>query len=241
MEFQQRLQWLARLALMFFILASAAFLSAITVIRIAIQGREVIVPDVSNKNLSDAQAALRSRSLEMKVDDRVYSSQPTDAIVRQSPPAGVRVKVGQYVHVALSLGPQQIKIPNLLDQSLRADRIQLLRSGLQVGEVSSVPIQGEPTDTVVMQYPTANAPDASSSHVDLLVSQGAPPSLYVMPDLEGMPLTDAETRLSSAGLHLGKLTFTTGDESHHGQVANQTPGPGSRVDPTTAIELQVSE
>ena len=63
MEFHERLQWLARVALMFFILASAAFLSAITVIRIAIQGREVIVPDVSGKNLSDAQVALHGRSL----------------------------------------------------------------------------------------------------------------------------------------------------------------------------------
>ena len=84
MEFQQRLQWLARLALMIFILASAAFLSAITVIRIAIQGREVIVPDVSGKNLNDAQVALHSRSLGLKVEDRIYSEQPADAVVRKA-------------------------------------------------------------------------------------------------------------------------------------------------------------
>jgi eukaryotic-like serine/threonine-protein kinase len=241
MEFQQRLQWLARLALMFFILASAAFLSAITVIRIAIQGREVIVPDVSGKSLADAQVALRSRSLGLKVEDRIYSSQPTDAVVRQSPPAGVRVKVGQYVHVALSLGPQQVKIPELSEKSLRADRIQLLRSGLQVGEVSSLPLSGEPADTVVMQFPAANAPDASSSHVDLLVSLGEPPPLYVMPDFQGMSLGDAEPKLSSAGLRLGKLTFTTGDAVSHGIIIQQNPPPGSKVDPATPIEFQVAE
>ena len=153
----------------------------------------------------------------------------------------MRVKVGQYVHVALSLGPQQVKIPDLTGKSLRADRIQLLRSGLQVGEVSSAPIPGEPADTVVLQYPASGAPDASSSHVDLLVSQGPPPALYVMPDLQGIPLSDAEAKLSSSGLHLGKLTFTTGDESTHGVVAAQTPVPGARVDPATPIELQVSE
>ena len=94
MEFHKRLEWLARLAFLFFVLASAGFLSAITVIRIAIQGREVIVPDVSGKNLADAQSTLRGRSLGMKVEDRVYSAQPADAVVRQSPPSGVRVKVG---------------------------------------------------------------------------------------------------------------------------------------------------
>lgn len=241
MEFQQRLQWFGRLAGMFFILASAAFLSAITVMRIAIQGREVVVPDVSGKNLVDAEVALHGRSLGMKVDDRVYSSQRADAIVRQSPPPGVRVKVGQYVHVALSLGPQRVQIPDLVEKSLRADRIQLLRSGLQVGEISSAPIPSEPADTVVMQFPAANAPDAASSHVDLLVARGDAPAVYVMPDLQGGTLSDAEARLSSSGLKLGKLTFSTGDAASHGTIITQTPGPGAKVDPATAIELQVAE
>jgi eukaryotic-like serine/threonine-protein kinase len=241
MEFHERLQWLARLALMVFVLASAAFLSAITVIRIAIQGREVIVPDVSGKSLADAEATLHGRSLGIKIEDRVYSVLPSDAVVRQSPPSGVRVKVGQYVHVALSLGPQQVKIPDLSEKSLRADRIQLLRSGLQVGEVSSVSVPGEPMDTVLMQFPAFGAPDASSSHVDLLVSLGATPPTYVMPDLQGMSLADAEAKLSSSGLRLGKLSFATGDESSHGIVAGQNPAPGSKVDAASPIELQVAE
>jgi beta-lactam-binding protein with PASTA domain len=241
MEFHERLSWIARLAMLFFVLASAAFLSAITVIRIAIQGREVVVPDVSGKTLPDAQAALRGRSLGLKVEDRVYGAQPVDAVVRQSPPAGVRVKVGQYVHVAISLGPQQVKIPDLVEKSLRADRIQLLRSGLQVGEVSSAPIPGEPMDTVVLQYPAYGAPDASSSHVDLLVSLGPAPAAYVMPDFQGISLGDAEARLSSSGLRLGKLSFATGDEASHGIVASQNPPPGAKVEAGSAIELQVAE
>jgi eukaryotic-like serine/threonine-protein kinase len=241
MEFHERLSWIARLARLFFVLASAAFLSAITVIRIAIQGREVVVPDVSGKTLPDAQAALRGRSLGLKVEDRVYGAQPVDAVVRQSPPAGVRVKVGQYVHVAISLGPQQVKIPDLVEKSLRADRIQLLRSGLQVGEVSSAPIPGEPMDTVVLQYPAYGAPDASSSHVDLLVSLGPAPAAYVMPDFQGISLGDAEARLSSSGLRLGKLSFATGDEASHGIVASQNPPPGAKVEAGSAIELQVAE
>jgi beta-lactam-binding protein with PASTA domain len=241
MEFHERLSWIARLAMLFFVLASAAFLSAITVIRIAIQGREVVVPDVSGKTLPDAQAALRGRSLGLKVEDRVYGAQPVDAVVRQSPPAGVRVKVGQYVHVAISLGPQQVKIPDLVEKSLRADRIQLLRSGLQVGEVSSAPIPGEPMDTVVLQYPAYGAPDASSSHVDLLVSLGPAPAAYVMPDFQGISLGDAEARLSSSGLRLGKLSFATGAEASHGIVASQNPPPGAKVEAGSAIELQVAE
>ena len=41
MTLRDRLQWVFRMSLLAFILASVAFLSAITAVRFAIQGREV--------------------------------------------------------------------------------------------------------------------------------------------------------------------------------------------------------
>ena len=61
-----------------------------------------------------------------------------DTVVRQSPPPNMRVKTGQNAHVVLSLGPQKVTIPQLNDRSLRAAQIELLRGGMQVGEISSV-------------------------------------------------------------------------------------------------------
>ena len=50
-------------ALLIFILASAAFLSAITAMRIAIHGREVTMPNLVGKNVTEANSLLRSRGL----------------------------------------------------------------------------------------------------------------------------------------------------------------------------------
>ena len=50
MNFRQRIEWLLRMVLLVFILASAAFLSAITAMRIAIHGREVSMPNLVGKN-----------------------------------------------------------------------------------------------------------------------------------------------------------------------------------------------
>ena len=93
MEWGQKLDWVLRMALLVFILAAAAFLSAITTIRFAIHGREVAMPNVVGKSVAEAQKTLAVAGLRMRIADRAYSNQPLDTIVRQSPPAGMQMKV----------------------------------------------------------------------------------------------------------------------------------------------------
>src|SRR5689334_13585336 len=73
---KERLEWAARMSLLVFILAAAAFLSAITAMRIAIHGREVSMPNLVGKNVSEAGGVLRSRGLGLRVADHVYSDLP---------------------------------------------------------------------------------------------------------------------------------------------------------------------
>jgi eukaryotic-like serine/threonine-protein kinase len=230
-----------RMAGMLFVLASVAFLSAIMAMRLAIQGREVVMPDVVGMKALTARQVLQGRGLSLRVEDRTYSALPVDSVVRQSPPGNMRVKVGQYAHVVLSLGPQHAEIPRLEDASLRAARIVLLRSGLQAGEISSAYLPGWGTDQVVQQDPLPGAIDNVSPHVDLLVSLGPRPPAYVMPNLVGLPLGEAEAKLKPAGLKVAKLSLTPFPAVTHGDVVGQIPRSGQRVDATTAIELQVAE
>src|SRR5207253_9312318 len=172
MTLRERLEWLTRMTLLVFILASAAFLSAITAMRIAIHGREVSMPNLVGKRVTEASSELRSRGLLLSVADRVYSEQPINTVVRQTPPSGLLMKVSQQAHVVLSLGQRQLQIPSLEGNSLRVSRIELLRAGLQVGEVSTLTLPDITGDTVVLQNPKPGAGGASP-RVDVLVSQGS--------------------------------------------------------------------
>jgi len=241
MSFAERLRWFARMALLVFILAAAAFLSAVTAMRFAIQGHEVEVPNLGGKKAGDAQAALAALRLGLKIADRVYSELPVDHVVRQSPPAGARVKVAQRVHVVLSLGRQQVSIPALEGKSLRAARIELLRASLQVGEISSCYLPGQGQELVLQQNPPARATDAGSPRVNLLVSLGPREPAYVMPDLVGLTLTEVPVRLSAAGLRLAKITAVPSTESPRSTVVAQVPPRGARILAGTAVELQVAE
>jgi beta-lactam-binding protein with PASTA domain len=239
--FGEQLHWILRTVLLLFILSSVAFLSALTAMRFAIQGREVTMPDVVGTGAQQAQQVLHSRSLGLKVEDRVYSDLPVDAVVRQSPPPSTRVKTGQDAHVVLSLGPQSVSIPEVKDLSVRAAQVELLRRGMQLGEISSVYLSGTPPDTVALQDPAPGTTNVQSPHVNLLVSLGPRPPAYVMPGLAGLTAAEAESKLGTAGLKVAKLTPVTNLAASAGTIINQTPLRGGRVDETTAIELEVAE
>jgi len=275
MDLHARLRWFGQVALLAFVLGAAAFLSAITAIRLAIRGREVQVPSVVGMRTGDAQAALAGRRLGVQIADRVYSDQPPDRVVRQSPPPGTNVKVWQRVHVVLSLGPRKVPIPALVGKSLRAARIELLRAGLQVGEVSTCRLSpalallalnsaeespsqriegaGQPQpepERVVQQSPLPGEPAAAgaeSARVNLLVALAPEEPSYVMPDLGGLPLAEAQRRISEASLRLGKITAVPArlgepaGNAPRGVVLQQKPASGARIRASTAVELEVSE
>src|SRR5467141_3129334 len=238
LNFRKRLEELGQMALLVFILASAAFLSAITAMRIAIHGREVTMPNLVGKNVSEASQMLQSRGLVLRVADRIYSDQPINVVVRQTPTSGLLMKVSQQAHVVLSLGQRQLQIPLLEGNSLRASRIELLRAGLQVGEVSAVTMSDQPVDAVVIQNPKPGAGGATP-RVDVLVSQGAREAAYVMPHLTGLRETDAQHRLD-VGQMRRKVNYVTAPQWPRGSVIDQSPMSGARILATSTIELTVA-
>jgi serine/threonine-protein kinase len=238
MTLRERLEWLTRMTFLLFILASAAFLSAITAMRIAIHGREVTMPNLVGKNVSEASQLLQSRGLVLRVADRIYSDQPINVVVRQTPPSGLLMKVSQQAHVVLSLGQRQLQIPLLEGNSLRVSRIELLRAGLQVGEVTAVSMPDQPMDAVVIQTPRPGA-GASSPRVDVLVSQGPRENTYVMPHLIGLNETEVQHRLDVAQLRR-KVNYVTAPQWPHGAVIDQSPHGGARIPASSLIELTVA-
>jgi len=221
-----------------FILASAAFLSAITAMRIAIHGREVSMPNLVGKNVSEANQVLRSKGLILRVADRVYSDVPINQIVRQTPPPGMIMKVSQQAHVVLSLGQRELRIPALEGNTLRASRIELLRGGLQVGEVSTVALPDEAADTVVQQNPKPGK-GAATPRVDVLVSSGQKEMAYVMPYFVGSNEIEVQRRLDQAVVHR-KINYVSAPQWPHGTVIDQSPLGGARIGAGTEVELTIA-
>lgn len=229
------------MALLVFFLASIAFLSALITMRFAIEGRQVSTPDLVGLSVTQAERQAGSRGLHMRIEDRIYSGLPKDAVVRQSPTRGSELKKGELVHVVVSLGVQTTTIPQLDDRSLRAAQIELLSEGLQTGEISSIHLPGFAPDLVLQQNPPAGSTNATSPHIDMLLSMGTPEMAYVMPALEGLAEAEAQKRVEAAGLKVDKVTPLPLTGKAPGTVTSQLPLRGARVQPGESVELQVAQ
>jgi beta-lactam-binding protein with PASTA domain len=238
MNFRERLESLTRLLFLIFILASAAFLSAITAIRIAIHGREVAMPNLVGKNVSEANKLLQSSGLVLNVADRIYTDQPINVVVRQTPSPGLLMKVSQQAHVVLSLGQRQLQIPVLEGSTLRVSRIELLRTGLQIGEVTEFAFPDQPAEFVVLQYPRPGA-GAATPRVDVLVSSGPRKTFYVMPHVVGLSEPDALRQLDPAKLP-HKTNYVAAPQWPRGSVIDQAPMSGAKISDQSTIELTVA-
>ncbi|HTB32275.1 MAG TPA: PASTA domain-containing protein [Bacteroidia bacterium] len=103
-------------------------------------GDFIVLPNLSKKTLSAAEAQLNSLDLKYVIIDSVYvENSPPGLIFNQNPYAGQPVKKGRniYLYVTSTL-PPLVEMPNLLDKSLRQAKNLLDNNGLKLGQVRMV-------------------------------------------------------------------------------------------------------
>jgi len=241
MDIRKRIEWLTRVGLLLFIFTAVAFLSAVTTIRIAIRSREVAMPNLVGKSVTEAQSNLDKLKLGLRVADRVYDNTiPAGSIVRQVPSPNLSVKEGQFAHVVVSLGSLRITVPAVEGASLRSARIALLQTGLQLGEVTSPYLEGQMGDMVLVQTPRPGM-QAANPHVDVLAPQGPRAAAFVMPFFIGLNEADAQRALTSAGVHGIKITPVPAMQWPAGTVIDQSPTAGARLSADGPVEIKIAQ
>jgi eukaryotic-like serine/threonine-protein kinase len=226
---------------MFTVLVAVALVSAITTIRLAIQGHQATVPDLTGVPVEKAQRTLDGLGLGLDVEDKLYSPYPANQVVSQVPASGSSVKKGQHVHVLVSLGPMQAKVPELVGTSVRAARIIALERGLTVGDVATVHGQGTAEDQIMAQDPPPESTSVRSPAVNLLVSLGGQPAAYVCPSLVGRSINDVRAELEKAGFQIGQVISVPATAIAANTILSQSPLPGSKIGPDTVFNFQTAQ
>ncbi len=242
MSLREKIRTLFRYFILFTVLVAAALISAITTVRYAIRGHQENMPSLVGGPLEAAQRRAGDLGLELKVVDRLYSSQyAANQVISQEPPAGTPIKVGQHVHVLVSLGPQLMAVPNLVGSSLRAAQIAVVQRGLSVGKLSGVYIPGTEPDQILAQDPPPSTTRARRPAVDFLVSLGEPPQVYVCPRLVGRRLAEVKQAAGKNGFKVGDVSPIPADEYAPGTIINQQPPSGSKIGPEPTFNFQIAE
>ncbi|MGA9641906.1 MAG: PASTA domain-containing protein [Terriglobales bacterium] len=238
-----------RLVLLALVLMTVALISAMTAMRFAIHGREVVIPKLVGMTPAEAERAGAASGLQVVIEREFYSADVAEGrIMTQMPPAGTKVRRGWSIRVARSLGPQRVAIPDVTGESERAAEVNIRRRGLGIGSTAQVSLAGDMTsavanaedERVVSQSPPANASGVAAPKIDLLVSGGAEPEAYVMPNFSGQALGSVTLALQDAGMHVGRVIVVASGDS----VAGAAGGPqgarnaGSQANAASVIVTQ---
>jgi serine/threonine-protein kinase len=242
MSFRRRIRILFRLFLLSTVLVTVALVSAITTIRLTLRAHQETMPDMVGLSFDYAQRMATGLGLEMKVEDKLFDTQyPSQAIVSQMPPPGTRIKIGQHVHVLVSLGPPQVVIPNFVGSSIRAARITAVQRKLALGDVVGIHWPSAEPEQVVAQDPPPESAELRSPAVDILVSVGEAPKEYLCPRLVGQPITEVRRSLEKAGFKVAGVTSIATESGLRGIVLTQSPAAGSKMGSDAAFSFQVSQ
>jgi beta-lactam-binding protein with PASTA domain len=186
-------------------MVAVALISAFITMRLAIHGREAVVPTLTGLTVADASKEAGSKGLRLDLENRFYSSDvPAGRILAQDPAPGSKVRREWPIRITESLGAQRANIPDLTGESERAATINIRRLSLDLGAVAHLAIPGDP-DVVLTQTPPVNSAGVDGPRVSLLVSDledSAEAPAYVMPSLVGLSLSAANERAGAAGLHI---------------------------------------
>lgn len=230
------------IVLMVAILGVAGILSALTAMRFAIRGREVVVPSVVGKTEGEAEKLLTEQGLVLKVSSKRFSGDiPEGKIIDQIPPSGTPLKTNRSVKVLLSLGDRKFPVPNLLGTSLRAAQLTLSQRRLTLGNTLYAHTGDGEASTVVYQSPRPGTQEGSDPSVNILISLGPAAQYFIMPDLIGKPAELIASRARLEGFHLGKINYRKYPGVEPGVVIQQKPQAGYRLSKSETILLDVSQ
>ncbi len=242
MSLRERIGTVFRLFLLTTVLVVVALLSAIMTIRLTIRGHQESMPNLVGLSFDYAQRMTSGLGLEMKVEDKLFNPKfPAQSIVSQMPPPGSRIKIGQHVHVLVSLGPPQVVIPNFVGGSVRAARITAIQRSLDMGDVVGIHWPGASADQVVAQDPLPESANLRSPAVNILVSLGEEPEAYLCPKLVGLPFAEARHRVEKGGFKVSGVSFVPAGSGPRGVVLTQSPTAGSKIASDVVFSFQVSQ
>lgn len=259
-----------RLVLSILALLAVMFLAAAITLRVALHGGEVSIPDVSSMTVAEASDAALHNGLDLNIENRFYSTTvPAGRVLSQAPAPGSRVRKGWQVRVTVSLGPQQVTIPDVSGEPEREAVTNLRRNNLDLGTLSHIDAPGDP-DMVLAQTPPPDA-GVDQPRVSLLLSASSSSGsgAFVLPSFVGMsygaanrlayqlglrvaaggdtaPQTavPATASVSPNGVHLDAngqpIAQPVAPSTPSGPVISQSPEAGHRADKGDMVHLNLA-
>lgn len=192
------------------------------------------VPVLVGLREARAEERVREEGFEPKVE-RKASGKPKGVVFDQEPEPGTDLEQGMSVLIVVSNGPPKETVPDVVGQPV-AEAVQDLRAaGLGAEQVEAFAEQE--AGTVVKQEPAPGGKVQKGGIVKLTVSKGPRP--VVVPDVVGMPSSEATKTLRDAGFEANIVAVASTEPA--GTVLAQNPAAGAEAAKGTRVRVNVAQ
>jgi beta-lactam-binding protein with PASTA domain len=210
----------------------------LTGMRVANRAREVQVPDLRGRSLTEANQALADVGLVMRVEMRRPDAKiPPNHVLDQEPEPGAVIRRQRSIRVRVSEGQRDPVVPALTGQAERTAAMVLAQEKLELADRVVIRTTSYASGTVVAQDP---APEQRAPRVSLLVNEGEQGVGYVMPDVIGTSAGRVVEILRRRGFRVTVAAEVPYPGLPSGIVIRQTPQGGFQVGYGDPVVLEVS-
>ncbi|MCL2050157.1 MAG: Stk1 family PASTA domain-containing Ser/Thr kinase [Lachnospiraceae bacterium] len=187
----------------------------------------VIVPDLFNKTIEEAIAALNREGFTYSRSDDYDDYIAAGYVFKQSPEGNSKAAPGAMINLWVSSGPEErmIAIPNLIGRSEEEATVMLIEAGLRLGRVTEGASEDENMlGRVIYQSYSVGVFVEANTAVDIEVSTEIAGALYNYIDSIYQP-TDEEDPNFKLGTNVRIIITTTDEVQLMDQNVNSFPVP----------------
>lgn len=194
--------------------------SEITVF-VSLGPKQVLVPEVPDADLSEAQALLTASELEPGAVTSFFSTVAAGKVIAFSLPSGTETNQGTVIGIQISLG----ELPDVRNNGAEQAKQELQALGVVVTE--SLVFSDEVSKGLVVAMVPESDPLKEGGSVRLDVSKG--PEFATLPNMVGETVAAAKRALEALGLAVTVDTDQLTSSYGVVKVARQSPAPGQKV------------
>ncbi|MBE0639736.1 MAG: PASTA domain-containing protein [Bacteroidales bacterium] len=193
----------------------------------AIEVPGLIGIQVNDLDQFDPEGHFRFLIIDSIFDDNLQKG----AIVLQDPPPGSKVKSGRKIYLTVVTSqPETVRMPDLVDLSLRQALAGLKAAGLKVAKLEYISNMAK--NAVLAQNFEGKAISAGTdvlkgSAIELVLGKGLKEEKIPIPFLIGKTEAEAINILNQSSFNVGSLNYTDLRDPQHLRVYSQQPDGGA--------------
>ncbi|MGA7433984.1 MAG: PASTA domain-containing protein, partial [Solirubrobacterales bacterium] len=208
----------------------------------ALRTNTVEVPKVVGQNVDQAISELNKDGFSVGQVERKQQSGPINLVLQQNPSgtADQDCFLGFFcsdpdVNLVVSAGPGTAEVPDVTGENRTTAEQNLVEAGFGVA-VETKASSDVGVDNVIETDPAAGESVKRGTQITMFVSNG--PQQVAVPPVVGELENAARQQLSAQGLKMS--TSNEASDRPEGEVLDQSPDAGEKVDPESTVEVTVS-